>query len=201
MTKRLIDIVVSLTMAIILSPLIIFVALSAFILMGRPIIFKQLRPGFKCVPFYIYKIRTMKQLNRDGLGVVSQSDEGRLTTFGRLIRKTSLDETPQLWNVLKGDMSLVGPRPLLMDYLPLYSEEQKTRQNVKPGITGWAQINGRNNLSWGEKFELDLWYVRHQSVSLDIKILYLTIFKVLISEGISSKESVVSEKFEGNKVE
>lgn len=196
--KRFIDLCISCFALIILFPVFIFLYLATFFAMGRPVIFKQLRPGFRGEPFYIYKFRTMKELSACSDDILPQNDDQRLTKFGRMIRKASLDELPQLLNVIKGDLSLVGPRPLLMEYLPLYNEFQKKRHNVKPGITGWAQINGRNNLSWEQKFELDVWYVENQSHWLDFKILLLTILKVLSSEGISSKEHETSIKFQGN---
>ena len=170
--------------------------MSVVIRIGRPIFFKQKRPGLKGEPFTFYKFRTMTNCE-DGNGNLLP-DKDRLTSFGKLLRKTSLDELPSLWNVLKGDMSLVGPRPLLMEYLPLYSIEQMRRHEVKPGITGWAQINGRNSISWEEKFKLDVWYVENQSIWLDFKIILLTIWKVLKREGISHGSEATMPKFKGN---
>ena len=165
--------------------------------LGSPIIFKQERPGINGKPFYFYKFRSMTD-ERDGSGEVLP-DAARLTPFGKCIRKYSLDEFPQLINVVKGDLSLVGPRPLLMDYLPLYTEEQFKRHQVRPGITGWAQINGRNAITWEEKFHLDVWYVHNQSFLLDFKILLLTVVKVFKTEGINQPGSVTIEKFRGSK--
>lgn len=164
--------------------------------LGKPVIFKQQRPGLNGQPFYLYKFRTMTD-ERDSNGILLPNEE-RHTAFGRLIRKFSLDELPQLVNVLKGDLSLVGPRPLLMEYLPLYSPEQARRHEVKPGITGWAQVNGRNAISWEDKFRFDVWYVDHQSLWLDIKILWRTLFKVLKSEGVNLSEKVTVERFRGS---
>jgi sugar transferase EpsL len=164
--------------------------------LGSPILFKQQRPGLHGKPFYVYKFRTMSN-ERDEKGQLLP-DHIRLTPFGKFLRKFSLDELPQLLNVLKGDISLVGPRPLLMEYLDLYTLQQARRHEVRPGITGWAQINGRNAISWEEKFKLDVWYVDHQSFWLDIKILYLTILKVIKSEGISQTGHVTIEKFKGS---
>jgi len=165
--------------------------------MGMPIFFKQLRPGLKGNPFVIYKFRTMLDL-RDENGNLFP-DEKRLTTIGKFLRKTSLDELPELWNVLKGDMSLVGPRPLRMEYLDRYTPEQARRHEVKPGITGWAQVNGRNAISWEEKFKLDVWYVDNWNILLDIKIICLTILKVLKGEGISAEGHATMPEFKGYK--
>lgn len=164
--------------------------------LGSPIFFRQTRPGLHGRPFQMVKFRTMT----DARGPDGEllPDEVRLTFFGRFLRATSLDELPELWNVLKGDMSLVGPRPLLMEYLPLYSPEQARRHEVRPGITGWAQVNGRNALSWEDKFKLDVWYVDHQSIWLDIKILWLTVRKVLVREGISAPGEATMSKFTGS---
>jgi sugar transferase EpsL len=174
--------------------LLLFPLLS--ILVGFPVLFKQPRPGKNGIPFTIYKFLTMTD-EKDEFGNLLP-DIKRLTRFGSFLRRTSLDELPELFNVLKGEMSLVGPRPLLIDYLPLYSPEQARRHEVKPGITGWAQVNGRNALSWQKKFELDVWYVDHVSFWLDIKILFLTIWKVLKREGISQEGYATAEKFKGN---
>lgn len=164
--------------------------------LGSPILFKQQRPGLHGKPFYLYKFRTMTD-ERDENGKLLP-DHLRLTSFGKFLRKYSLDELPQLFNVLKGDISLVGPRPLLMEYLELYTPEQARRHEVKPGITGWAQVNGRNAISWEEKFKLDVWYVDNRTFWLDIKILFLTVIKVLKKEGINQSEYVTMEKFAGN---
>lgn len=167
--------------------------------LGTPVLFRQTRPGLHGKPFQMVKFRTMT----DDRGPDGQllPDAVRLTPFGRFLRASSLDELPELWNVLKGDMSLVGPRPLLMEYLPLYSPEQARRHEVRPGITGWAQVNGRNALSWEEKFKLDVWYVDNQSLWLDIKILWLTVRKVLVREGISAAGEATMAKFTGTAVE
>lgn len=164
--------------------------------LGSPVFFRQVRPGLHGKPFEMVKFRTMT----DECGPDGQllPDAVRLTPFGRFLRSTSLDELPELWNVLKGDMSLVGPRPLLMEYLPLYSAEQARRHETRPGVTGWAQVNGRNAISWEEKFELDVWYVDHQSLWLDIKILWLTVKKVLVRDGISAAGEATMSKFTGN---
>ncbi len=164
--------------------------------LGSPVFFRQVRPGLQGRPFTMVKFRTMTDA-RDSHGQLLP-DADRLTTFGRFLRASSLDELPELWNVLKGEMSLVGPRPLLMEYLPLYSPVQARRHEVRPGITGWAQINGRNALNWKEKFELDVWYVDNQTFWLDIKILFLTVKKVIIREGISAKGTPTAAKFTGN---
>ncbi|MCK2156168.1 sugar transferase [Exiguobacterium sp. 17-1] len=195
--KRAIDFILSLILIVLLFPVIIVTAIFIKSFIGNPIIFKQTRPGKNAEPFNVYKFRTMTN-ERDSKGELL-SDVKRLNSSGKLIRKLSLDELPQLFNVLKGDLSLVGPRPLLMEYLPLYNSKQKRRHEVKPGITGWAQVNGRNAISWNEKFELDIWYVENQSIWLDFKILILTVKKVFISEGISNGNHVTIEKFKGNK--
>ncbi|PGL70325.1 sugar transferase [Bacillus sp. AFS055030] len=194
--KRVIDLTISLVALLLLSPLIIILAILVRFKMGSPILFTQERPGLNGEPFYLYKFRTMKDL-RDSQGN-PLSDELRLTSFGKLLRKYSLDEFPQLLNVVKGEMSLVGPRPFLMEYLPLYTEDQMKRHNVKPGITGWAQVNGRNAITWEEKFNLDIWYVKNQSLLLDLKILTLTAIKVTKKEGISQQGQVTMEKFNGS---
>jgi len=191
--KRLIDIMVALlAFFVLLLPIILLACLVAFKI-GRPIYFSQIRPGLYGKPFRIIKFRTMNnELDSDGHLL---PDAQRLSSFGRFLRASSLDELPELWNVIKGDMSLVGPRPLLMEYLPLYTEEQARRHNVRPGITGWAQVNGRNAISWEEKFKLDVWYVENQSFFLDVKILALTILKVIKRHGISAQEEVTMTKF------
>ena len=175
----------------------ILIAWMVYFRLGSPIIFRQTRPGLRGEPFQMFKFRTMKN-SCDSKGKLLP-DDARLTNFGRFLRSTSLDELPELWNVLKGEMSLVGPRPLLMDYLPLYSPEQARRHEVKPGITGWAQVNGRNAISWEEKFELDVWYVDHQSFWLDLKILFLTVKNVIARHGISADGEATVEYFKGNK--
>lgn len=195
--KRILDFICSLIGFIILLPIFLFLTIFLTIANnGKPFFFQQ-RPGKNNKIFEVVKFRTMND-KKDAQGNLL-SDKDRLTSLGRFIRKTSLDEIPQLINVIKGDMSLVGPRPLLLEYLPLYNEEQIRRHEVRPGITGWAQINGRNAISWKDKFELDVWYVDNISISLDIRILLHTILKVFKSEGISSDTSLTMEKFEGNK--
>lgn len=196
MLKRFIDIVIAFIGLILLLPVLTIVAWLVYRKLGSPIFFRQTRPGKEGKPFQMIKFRTMLDaVDQNGCEL---SDERRMTPFGRLLRSSSLDELPELWNVLKGDMSLVGPRPLLMDYLPLYSVEQYRRHNVRPGITGWAQINGRNALSWDEKFRLDVWYVDNQSVWLDMKILFLTVLKVLKRDGINQDGEATMTKFRGN---
>lgn len=195
--KRLVDLVFSLTCLSLLSPFILLIAVLVRFKLGSPIIFKQMRPGLYERPFFVYKFRTMTdECDQSGLLL---PDHIRLTSFGKFLRKYSLDELPQLINVLKGDISLVGPRPLLMEYLPLYTDEQAKRHLVRPGITGWAQINGRNAITWEKKFKLDVWYVENHSLLLDLKILYLTIVKVLKSEGINQDGQATVEKFHGSK--
>ncbi|WP_219375256.1 sugar transferase [Bacillus mycoides] len=193
--KRLFDIFISLLLLICFFFVILLVAIIVKTQIGSPILFRQQRPGLHENPFYLYKFRTMTN-ERDSNGELLQ-DHARLTKVGKFLRKYSLDELPQLINVLKGQLSLVGPRPLLMEYLPLYSQEQAKRHNVRPGITGWAQINGRNSISWDEKFKLDVWYVENQSFLLDLKILYLTFSKVLKSEGITNNKHVTMPVFKG----
>jgi len=193
--KRLLDFFGALFLIILLSPLMATIAILIAFTLGRPVIFKQIRPGLHGRPFYLYKFRTMTDC-RDKNGQLLP-DEDRLTPFGKWLRKYSLDELPQLFNVIKGDLSFVGPRPLLMEYLPLYTPEQALRHEVKPGITGWAQVNGRNAISWEEKFALDLWYVENQSIWLDLKILFLTIIKVVRSEGISHEGFSTMPKLKG----
>ena len=195
--KRIFDLSVALIIFILLSPVTILIALSVYVKLGKPIFFIQQRPGLKCKPFNIYKFRTMTNPSSDGL--IHQNENERMTKFGWLLRSSSLDEIPQLWNIITGDMSFIGPRPLLMQYLPLYNEEQMRRHNVRPGITGWAQVNGRNNMSWQTKFNFDIWYVDNKSLLLDIKILLLTIKKVLLRKDITSSGGcATSEPFEGN---
>ena len=194
MTKRLLDIVVSGVGLFILSPVLLVVAILVWVKLGYPIFFTQTRPGLGGKPFKMIKFRSMTNA-RDLDGNLLPNAE-RMTSFGSFLRSTSLDELPELINVLKGEMSLVGPRPLLMDYLPFFSEEQSRRHEVKPGITGWAQVNGRNAISWEEKLRLDIWYVDHQSFFLDMKILWLTIYKVFKREGISHEGNVAMPRFD-----
>ncbi len=196
MIKRTMDILVAAVALLMLWPLLLLLVLLVCRKLGTPGFFIQTRPGKHGKPFSLYKLRTMTT-QRDKHGNLLP-DAQRLTQFGRFLRSTSLDELPGLWNVLKGDMSLVGPRPLLMDYLPLYSKAQAVRHNVRPGLTGWAQVNGRNSLTWDEKFRLDSWYVNHQSVWLDMWILALTVFKVLRREGISGQGEATMTRFTGN---
>ncbi len=195
MGKRLLDILVSAIALIVFSPLMILISWLIFFFMGKPILFRQVRPGLHGQPFTLYKFRTMTDA-RDEKGNLLP-DEQRLTKIGRFLRSTSLDELPELWNVLKGDMSLVGPRPLLMEYLPLYTPEQMRRHEVKPGITGWAQVNGRNALTWEERFALDVWYVDHVSFWLDVKILARTVWQVVRREGITYPGSATMPRFRG----
>lgn len=184
---------------LLLLPLMVGIALFVRSNLGTPVLFRQLRPGLHGKPFEMVKFRTM----RDALDAAGKPlpDSERLTDFGRWLRATSLDEFPELWNVLKGDMNLVGPRPLLMEYLPLYSPEQARRHDVRPGITGWAQVNGRNAISWDQKFQLDAWYVDHQSLWLDIKILWLTVKKMLLRDGISAVGDATMPRFTGSRPE
>lgn len=195
--KRLFDLLLSLFLILLFSPLYIIVSILILFKMGSPILFRQKRPGLNEKIFGIYKFRTMTN-EKDANGELFP-DEQRLVGVGKFIRSTSLDELPQIFNVLKGEMSFVGPRPLLIEYLPLYNENQKRRHSVKPGITGWAQVNGRNAISWEEKFELDVWYVENQSFLLDMKILWMTFLKVVKRSDISSNTAVTMEKFEGSK--
>lgn len=193
--KRLFDMAVALFLLVVLSPVIFIIVLAVRVVLGAPVFFRQIRPGQHCAPFEMVKFRTM----RDAIDSSGQPlpDSERLTTFGKFLRSTSLDELPELWNVLKGEMSLVGPRPLLMEYIPLYSPEQARRHEVRPGITGWAQINGRNAVDWDERFRMDVWYVDHRSFLLDIRILMLTVRKVLVREGISADGEATMPKFTG----
>jgi len=194
--KRLFDIVASTIGLLLLAPVIAAVAFQIRRKLGSPVLFRQVRPGKDGKPFEMIKFRTMRDaVDKDGNLL---PDSERMTPFGSFLRSASLDELPELWNVLKGDMSLVGPRPLLMEYLPLYSKEQYRRHDVRPGITGWAQVNGRNAISWEEKFELDVWYVDNRSLWLDLKIIYLTVKKVLVRDGISAEGEVTMSKFTGS---
>jgi lipopolysaccharide/colanic/teichoic acid biosynthesis glycosyltransferase len=197
MFKRLFDIVVSACGLLLLSPLIAFIAFQVRRKLGSPVLFRQLRPGLHGQPFEMIKFRTMRNAT-DAAGN-ALPDQERMTPFGSALRSSSLDELPELWNVLRGDMSLIGPRPLLMEYLPLYSAEQSRRHDARPGITGWAQVNGRNTLSWQEKFELDVWYVDNQSFWLDMKILLITVIKVATRDGITADGHVTTSLFKGNK--
>ena len=197
MTKRLFDFSTSLVALLLLLPVLVLLSLLVRVNIGTLIFFTQTRPGLHGKPFTIIKFRTMTDA-RDDDGVLL-SDAHRLTRFGRFLRTTSLDELPELWNVVKGEMSLVGPRPLLMEYLPLYSPQQARRQDVRPGITGWAQVNGRNAISWNEKFKLDTWYVNNQSFLLDMKILFLTLKRVFQRHGISADGEVTMPRFKGNR--
>ncbi|MCT7546507.1 undecaprenyl phosphate N,N'-diacetylbacillosamine 1-phosphate transferase [Aliarcobacter cryaerophilus] len=197
--KNLFDKTLALFLIILFSPVYIVVSLLIFFKMGSPMLFRQKRPGYKEKIFGIYKFRTMTN-EKDANGNLLP-DEQRLVGIGKFIRSTSLDELPQLFNVLKGEMSFVGPRPLLIEYLDLYNDEQKRRHDVKPGITGWAQVNGRNAISWEQKFDYDVWYVDNQSFWLDIKILWLTFLKVVKRSDISSSTSSTMEKFTGSKNE
>lgn len=195
MIKRLFDIVASGCALILLAPAIAVVAWQVRCRLGSPVLFRQVRPGLKGKPFEMIKFRTMRDAVDEAGNPLPDSE--RMTPFGSFLRSSSLDELPELWNVLKGDMSLVGPRPLLMEYLPLYSSEQYRRHELRPGITGWAQINGRNALSWEDKFKLDVWYVDNQSFWLDLKIIFLTIKKVLVRDGITADGEATMAKFTG----
>lgn len=194
--KRLLDLFLILISAPLTLPVLLILGLLTLIFHGAPILFTQVRPGYKGKPFKMYKLRSMTNA-RDPQGNLLP-DESRLTRFGRFIRASSLDELPELLNVLRGEMSLVGPRPLLMQYLSRYSPEQARRHEVYPGISGWAQINGRNNLSWQDKFELDVWYVDHRSLALDVKIILRTLLKVIQREGISEPGNATAREFMGN---
>lgn len=194
--KRFFDIVLACVALLLLGIPLLFLTWQVRRKLGSPAFFRQTRPGMHGRPFNMVKFRTMTDAR--GADGALLPDADRLTPFGRFLRASSLDELPELWNVLKGDMSLVGPRPLLMDYLPLYSAEQSRRHEVRPGITGWAQINGRNALSWDEKFKLDVWYVDNRSLWLDIKILWLTVRKVLVRDGISAAGEATMPRFVGS---
>lgn len=195
--KRFFDFIISFIALVLLLPVIILTALLIRYKLGSPILFSQERPGLHGKTFKMFKFRTMLDL-KDNQGNLLPDDE-RMTKFGTLLRSTSLDELPSLFSVLKGDMSLVGPRPLLVEYLPLYNSEQARRHNVRPGITGWAQVNGRNGISWEDKFKFDIWYVENQNLLLDLKILFLTIKKVIIRDGINESGNVTMSAFVGNK--
>lgn len=198
MLKRLLDIIIASIALILLSPLYAYVAYKVKKNLGSPVLFRQVRPGLKGKPFEMIKFRTMKDaIDAQGNPL---PDSERLTPFGKMLRSSSLDEMPELWNVIKGDMSIVGPRPLLMEYLPLYSPEQAKRHNVRPGMTGHAQVNGRNAIGWDEKFKLDTWYVDNQSTALDFKIMFKTVHKVLAKDDISAEGEATMTKFTGTKV-
>ena len=198
LVKRAFDIAASTSALVVLSPVLAITAYKVKKELGSPVLFRQTRPGLHGKPFEMIKFRTMKDAtDKEGNAL---PDSERLTDFGKKLRASSLDELPELWNVLKGDMSLVGPRPLLMEYLTLYSAEQAKRHNVRPGVTGYAQVNGRNSLSWEDKFKLDTWYVEHQSLWLDMKILLKTVKKVIIKDGISAEGEATMTKFTGSRV-
>lgn len=199
MLKRLLDIIIASIALILLSPLYALVAYKVKKNLGSPVLFRQVRPGLHGKPFEMIKFRTMKDaVDRQGNPL---PDSERLTPFGQMLRSTSLDEMPELWNVIKGDMSIVGPRPLLMEYLPLYSPEQAKRHDVRPGMTGHAQVNGRNAIGWEEKFKLDTWYVENQSIWLDFKIMFKTVHKVLAKDDISAEGEATMTKFTGTKTD
>ena len=197
MLKRILDVAIASTALVLLSPVYALVAYKVKKNLGSPVLFRQTRPGLYGQPFEMIKFRSMK----DALDTAGNPlpDSERLTPFGKMLRATSLDEMPELWNVIKGDMSIVGPRPLLMEYLPLYNSEQAKRHEVRPGITGYAQVNGRNAISWEKKFELDTWYVENQSLWLDFKIMLKTVKKVLAKDDISAEGDVTMHKFTGSK--
>lgn len=197
--KRLVDLFVSCLGILIGLPFILLIAVLVFLFLGRPVLFKQTRPGKRGQLFDLYKFRSMTN-KRDSAGKLL-ANELRLTPFGKFLRASSLDELPALFNVLKGEMSLVGPRPLRVEYLQYYSQEQNRRHEVRPGITGWAQVNGRNKISWEEKFNLDVWYVDNHSFMLDLKILWLTVYKVLKRDGINTESETFVEPFKGAKIE
>lgn len=196
MLKRLLDIIIASIALILLSPLYIFVAYKVKKNLGSPVLFRQVRPGLHGKPFEMIKFRTMKDAVDEHGNPLPDSE--RLTPFGQMLRSTSLDEMPELWNVIKGDMSIVGPRPLLMEYLPLYSPEQAKRHDVRPGMTGHAQVNGRNAIGWEEKFKLDTWYVENQSIWLDFKIMFKTVHKVLAKDDISAEGEATMTRFTGS---
>jgi lipopolysaccharide/colanic/teichoic acid biosynthesis glycosyltransferase len=195
--KRLLDVLLSAFALMVLWPVLLITAILVRTKLGSPVIFRQARPGKNGEIFHLYKFRSMTDA-RDENGQLLP-DEVRLTNFGKLLRSTSLDELPELWNILKGDMSIVGPRPLLVKYLPLYNEEQRRRHDVRPGLTGWAQVHGRNAISWEEKFRLDVWYVGHVNFAVDVKVIFLTVKNVFCREGISSETAVTMEEFTGTR--
>ncbi|ENV43178.1 sugar transferase [Acinetobacter schindleri] len=196
MLKRLLDIIIASIALILLSPLYAFVAYKVKKNLGSPVLFRQVRPGLHGKPFEMIKFRTMKDAVDEQGNPLPDSE--RLTPFGQMLRSTSLDEMPELWNVIKGDMSIVGPRPLLMEYLPLYNPEQAKRHDVRPGMTGYAQVNGRNAIGWEEKFKLDTWYVENQSIWLDFKIMFKTVHKVLAKDDISAEGEATMTRFTGS---
>lgn len=193
--KRLLDAAVAGAALVLLAPVLALTAVAVAVFLGRPVLFRQVRPGLHARPFAVAKFRTMTDAR--GPDGALLPDAVRLTPFGRWLRRTSLDELPQLWNVLRGDMSLVGPRPLLFEYLPLYSTRHATRHAVRPGLTGWAQVNGRNALSWPERLDLDAWYVEHRTLALDLRILWMTVGAVLAGRGISQQGQATMEPFRG----
>ncbi|MDF1641267.1 sugar transferase [Thalassolituus oleivorans] len=197
--KRFVDVILSGILLVILFPIFAVLFILVRSRLGSPVLFVQIRPGFKAQPFKMVKFRTMKEIYDDNGNLLPDSE--RLTSFGHFLRSSSLDELPELWNVFKGDMSLVGPRPLLMDYLSLYSDEQYRRHDVRPGITGWAQVNGRNAITWEEKFRLDTWYVDNQSIMLDMRIIWITIRTVILREGISADGHVTMPPFTGRSLD
>lgn len=199
MLKRFLDIIIASIALILLSPLYVFVAYKVKKNLGSPVLFRQVRPGLHGKPFEMIKFRTMKDAADEQGNPLPDSE--RLTAFGQMLRSTSLDEMPELWNVIKGDMSIVGPRPLLMEYLPLYNAEQAKRHNVRPGMTGHAQVNGRNAIGWEEKFNLDTWYVENQSIWLDFKIMLKTVKKVIAKDDINEAGEVTMTKFTGTKTD
>jgi sugar transferase EpsL len=196
-SKRCVDVAVACVLLVATAPLLAIIAVAVLVDLGRPILFRQARPGLHGIPFTILKFRTMRD-ERDGKGQ-PLDNELRLTRFGKFLRSTSLDELPELWNVLRGDMSLVGPRPLLMEYLPLYSARQSRRHEVRPGMTGWAQVNGRNVVPWEERFEMDVWYVDHRTFWLDFRILAATIGKIVSREGISVPGRATIDRFDATR--
>ena len=197
--KRAFDVLMALLLLLLFAPLLLLTAVAVALFLGQPVLFRQQRPGLKGRPFTLVKFRTMLDAN-DAAGN-PLPDSKRLTRFGRFLRASSLDELPELWNVLRGEMSLVGPRPLLMDYLNLYSKRQARRHDARPVITGWAQVNGRNAISWEDKFEMDVWYVENQNFWLDIKILFMTAYKVVKRDGISAAGQATQSKFTGSESE
>jgi lipopolysaccharide/colanic/teichoic acid biosynthesis glycosyltransferase len=194
--KRWFDVTLVLLASPFWVPLLLVIALTIGLTMGRPVIFAQVRPGFRGNPFRLYKFRTMHEPRSEADRL--STDAERITSLGRFLRATSLDELPELWNVLRDEMSLVGPRPLLIDYLPLYSPEQARRHDMRPGLTGWAQVNGRNAISWEERFSLDIWYIDNWSLGLDLRILLRTLFKVIRREGISAEGQATMSRFTGS---
>ena len=194
--KRLFDLVFSLVLVILLLPFLVLLTVMVYLDLGSPALFRQQRPGLLGKPFTFYKFRTMNNRTDESGRLLPDGD--RLSGFGRCLRRTSLDELPQLFNVIKGDMSLVGPRPLLMEYLELYTDEQARRHEVRPGITGWAQVNGRNAITWEEKFRLDLWYVDHRGLLLDLRIILLTVVRIIRRDGITQAGMATAEKFRGS---